>query len=270
MVKLEQIQKIVRYVLASGMLIDERPLSLIIIAPIECAKTALIRRYCLRNEKVLYLSDATAYGIIMETDELRAFSPGGYTHIAIPDFLACIGRKQSTVAMLITFFNSLLEEGVVNIASFVHHINRSAEVKAGLITAIPPDDFGDRRRRWERMGFLSRALPVTYDYKESTKVEVCAYIQRQKHLKEKTAKILLPEEPQLIRLPLNMARRIQPYAVSLAKDSRCKVYGFRYLKQLQTLAKAIALLKGKDTVDEECLDALIAASEFINYEFTKI
>jgi len=54
MIKLEPIKKVIKYTLASGKLADERPLSLIIIAPVECAKTSLIRRYCLNNEKVLY------------------------------------------------------------------------------------------------------------------------------------------------------------------------------------------------------------------------
>lgn len=270
MVNLGPIQEIVKLVLASGKLIDEKPLSLIIIAPIECAKTSVIRRYCLTNPSVLYLTDATAHGIIQDSDELRDFNPGGYTHIAIPDFLACINRKPTTVAMLISFLNALLEEGVVNISTFMTHIDRRAEVKAGLITAIPADGFADRRRKWERMGFLSRAIPVSYDYKQSTKIVILDYIKKQKHLKEKTVKMNLPEEPQLIRLPLKMAEKIEPYALALAKDSKCKVYGFRYLKQFQTFAKAIALRNGKDAVDEECLDVFEELSNFINFDSTKI
>jgi hypothetical protein len=122
------------------------------------------------------------------------------------------------------------------------------------------------------MGFLSRALPVTYDYLKTTKEEIFSYIQKQEHLKERFVRLNLPEGPKLIKLPFDFAKTLESYAESLAKDysEYQKVYGFRYQKQLQTLAKAIALLKNKDEVDEECIDDLKELTNFINFEFTKI
>ena len=122
------------------------------------------------------------------------------------------------------------------------------------------------------MGFLSRALPVTYDYKPSTRAEILSYIESQEHLKEKTATLKLPDEPKLIELPVGLAKKIEPFALSLADgySKYQKVYGFRYQKQLQTLVKAIALFKGQDEVDDECLDELEELLNYINFEFNKI
>jgi hypothetical protein len=52
MIKVEPVEKILRIVLASGKLKDEKPLSLLLIAPVECGKTSLIRRYCLKADNV--------------------------------------------------------------------------------------------------------------------------------------------------------------------------------------------------------------------------
>ena len=57
-------------------------------------------------------------------------------------------------------------------------------------------------------------------------------------------------------------------SVSIGKYQR--VYGFRYQRQLQTPVKAIALFKGKNEVDEECLNELEELLNYVNFEFNKI
>ena len=272
MIDVEPIEKILINVLASGRLKDEKPLSLIIIAPVECGKTSIIRRYCLRAKNVFYTTDATAFGIIRDTDHLRDFASGKLTHIVIPDLLTCLGRKQDTVTTFVHFMNALIEEGVVNISTYASQIKGSAEVKAGLITAIPPDPFRDKRRHWERIGFLTRALPVSFEYQVSTAVQILGYIQTQQHLEEKLESLNLPQESKVVRLPPEMARRVEPYAHILAAQhsQHQKIYGFRYQRQLQGLAKSIALVEGKDMVDEECITELGRLSNYINLNFTKI
>jgi hypothetical protein len=272
MVNVKPIQRILRYVLASGKLKDEKPLSVIFIAPVECGKTSIIRRYCLKAGNVLYVTDATAHGIIKATNQLKDFSSGRRTHIVIPDLLACLSRKQTTVKTFIHFMNALIEEGIVNISTYANNIQEDIEANAGLITAIPHALFNDKRHQWGKVGFLSRALPVSYDYKVSTQVEILSYIQKQEHLKEKILKLNLPKKPELIKLPRKMAEKIQPYALILKKATSTyqKVYGFRYQRQLQALAKAIALVKGKKEVDRECIRELGKLSNFINLDSNRI
>jgi hypothetical protein len=272
MIRVKPIQNILRYVLASGRLKDEKPLSAIIIAPIESGKTSIINKYCLRAKNIFYTTDATAYGIIRDTNQLQDFRSRRLSHIVIPDLLACLGRKQTTVKTFIYFMNALIEEGVVNLNTFATQLQGHVQVKAGFITAITPDSFEDRRHQWAKIGFLSRALPVSFDYKPSTRVKILSYIQKQKHLEEELKKLRLPKKSQVIGLPLKMAREIEPYALSLRDEHSQyqKVYGFRYQKQLQTLAKAIALANEKEEVDKDCMDELGELANFINFEFNRI
>lgn len=272
MIKVEPIETIIKCVLASGKLKDEKPLSLILIAPVECGKTSIIRRYCLKSSNVFYTTDATAYGIIRDTNQLKDFSSGQLTHIVIPDLLTCLGRKQDTVTTFIHFMNALIEEGIVSLSTYAVKLQVTLEVKAGLITAIPPKPFHDKRRHWERIGFLSRALPVSFDYQVSTRIDILSYIKNEKHLEEKIENLKLPEESRVIKLPFEMAQEIEPYALSLATEHSQyqQVYGFRYQRQLQTLAKAIALLEGKDEVDKQCIQELARLANHINLNFNKI
>jgi hypothetical protein len=272
MVRVKPIERILKCVLASGKLKDEQPLSAIIIAPIECGKTSIINKYCLRAKNVFYTTDATAYGIIRDTNKLQDFKSGRLTHVVIPDLLACLGRKQATVKTFTLFMNALIEEGIVNLNTYATQLQGGVQVKAGFITAITPDSFEDKRHQWARIGFLSRALPVSFDYKPSTRVKILSYIQKQKHLKDEIEEFELPKKSQVIRLPLKMARKIEPYALSLRdKHSEYKkVYGFRYQKQLQTLVKAIALFDGKLEVDRECIHEFERLSTFINFDLNKI
>ena len=272
MVKVGPIEKILRYVLASGRVEGEKPLSVIFVAPIECGKTMIIRRQCLKAKNVFYTTDATAYGIIRDTNNLRGFRSGRLTHIVIPDLLTCIGRKKDTVTTFFQFMNALIEEGVVNISTYANKIRGNVEVKAGFITAIPPGPFLDRRHNWGKIGFLSRALPISFDYKRSTQIEILSYIEDQHHLEEELEKLKLPKKSKVIELSPKVAKKIEPYALSLASahSEYNRVYGFRYQKQLQTFAKAIALLKGKDEVDDDCIRRLGRLANYINFELTKI
>jgi len=271
MVKLDPIERIIQIILASGKLKDEKPLSMILIAPIEAGKTSAIRKTCLKAEPALYLTDATAFGIIRVSNGLRDFRDR-YTHLVIPDLLNCLAHKRDTVRTLIHFLNALIEEGVVNISTYATNLTGTVEVRAGIITAVPQKIFFDKRRGWENIGFLSRALPVSFDYSIATRVEVFRYIEKQEHLRESIQKLKLPKTRKLINLPFDVAQKIEPYALALAAShfQHQRVYGFRYQRQLQAFAKAIALLEGKNIVDDDCIKELSRLADFINLNFNKL
>jgi len=76
MIKLDPIERILQIILASGKVKGEKPLSAIIVAPVEAGKTSIIRRVCLKAEPALYLTDATAFGIIRASNNLSDFKDG--------------------------------------------------------------------------------------------------------------------------------------------------------------------------------------------------
>ena len=164
--------------------------------------------------------------------------------------------------------NSFIEEGVVNMSTYAENLKINMEVKAGFITAIPPNPFHDKRRHWTDIGFMSRALPVSFDYQVSTRIKILDFIKNQEHLGQALETFNLPKETKSIGLSYKMAQRIEPYSMLLAAAS--KAYGFRYQRQLQTFAKAIALLQGKDQVDEECIREVERLANYINLDGHKI
>ena len=75
---------VVELVLKSGYIKNADPLSLIISAPVGSGKTEIINQY--RNcQGVLYLSEATAYGI--KSKYLETIKSGKIRHIIIGDLL---------------------------------------------------------------------------------------------------------------------------------------------------------------------------------------
>lgn len=143
-------------------------------------------------------------------------------------------------------------------------------IKAGLITAIPPEPLWDRRRHWERIGFLSRAIPVSYSYKPSTVCSILEYIEKEEHLREEVRKLNLPKEAKRIVLAYQFAKEIETINLSLRhKLTRyTHLYGFRLQKQLQTMAKSIALLMGKEEVDEDekVIEEMKPLIDFIGFD----
>lgn len=277
MINTGNLENLMKYAVASGKLLDEKPLSMLFIASPECGKTSILRKFSLKNDGIFYTTDATAYGIIRDTDNLRDFARKDAKrlhHIVIPDLLTCLARRQSTVNTFIHFMNSLIEEGVVNISTYGtklgHHSDKKIEIKAGLITSITPAVFKDKRYRWNNIGFLSRVLPVSYKYKLSTRMEIFNFIKSEKYLKEKLEALKVPRETKSrkIVLPRKYSDLAEGYAISLA-DAQ-KVYGFRMQKQFQTLLKSIALVMHKKEVDEKVFEEFKRVVDYINFNFNAI
>lgn len=63
MIKLTELEQLIEVTLFTGWIKDERPVSLIIIAEPESGKTELVKK-AQRVKGVLYLTDATAWGIV--------------------------------------------------------------------------------------------------------------------------------------------------------------------------------------------------------------
>jgi hypothetical protein len=270
MMNTEPLEELLRAILASGRLKDERPLSGIVISQVEAGKSQLIKGACLKAGTVFYTTDVTAYGIIRDTNNLKDFCSGKYTHIVIPDLIVCTSRSAATVKTFESFMMALIEEGIVNLSTYAVKVKAEdiVNARAGLITAIPKDVFGDKRRHWNRTGFLSRALPISYDYSVSTRIKILDYIKEQRHLKEEVKKLKLPRKSKLISLSKDIANKVEPYALMLANAQQ--LYGFRHQRQLQTLIKAIALLDGKDAVEWSHFGQFEKLMNYVNLDHNQI
>lgn len=264
-----------KIVLASAYLKGEKPLSAVFVADPESGKTEIIRKYCLRTDGIFYTTDATAYGIIRDTNYLKDIESGKIKHIVIPDLLTCMARKDSTVNTMIHFMNSLIEEGIIDISTFALRIKKGVdigkskkEVKAGLVTSIAKIPFFDKRFRWSSIGFLSRVLPISYAYTFNTRLEILEYIENEKYLAEVLEKLRFKKTPREVILTPSYAKAVEPFSLNLAKAQ--ELYGFRLQKQFQVMLKSLAYLRDSDKVEKEDLEKFKELVQFVNLEFNKV
>jgi hypothetical protein len=166
-------------------------------------------------------------------------------------------RSPSTVNTFIAFFNNLIEEGIVEVHTYAMDF-KVEELNVGLISTITPSALGDARHRWSRIGFLSRMLPVAYQYSQKTAQEILESITRREYHQEQPRKLPLPSEKQEIDLPKQFADEMLPFTQEFTDrlDRAERLYGFRYQKQLQVLLAAHALMNGRHQVTTEDVEVI--------------
>lgn len=269
MIKVEEIKGIVRKAIFSGYLKDEKPLSLLIAALPESGKTTVLEGFY-RTDGILLVSDATAYGIIKETDDLKDIEKGDIRHIIIPDLVAPLSKRPETTKSFVAFMNALIEEGVVNINTYAVKISkRTIPARCGLITAITPEYLNDQRHGWLKMGFLSRMLPVTYSYSQSTVRSIFEYILKEEHLQQELEELDLPVRNVKVELNEKYAREIMPFVQASVFKAE-GLYGFRLQRQIQTLLKASALEEGRTKVTKKDIHTAIGVLDYVNLDYRKI
>lgn len=264
MINIGILETIIKLALWSAYVKGEKPLSLLIIAKAESGKSQLVMRFA-DNKGVILLTDATSYGITKEFT--LAIETKQINHIIIPDLLTPLSRQKATVNHFIAFFNNLIEEGVIEIHTGVINIRKTG-LNCGLITTITREELFDRRHRWNRIGFLSRLLPVSYEYSQKTAQEILDSIVKREYYKNDKIKLDFPKEPVEVDLPPTLAQRMVPYATRFGKAHG--IYGFRMEKQLQTMLEAHALMYQRTKVDEGDVKAVEQLLQYVNLDFNKL
>ncbi len=281
MIELEPIEKTILLVILTGNLRGVRPLSAIIIALVESAKTASLAQYA-SMDGVLYLNNFTPTSFAEQ--HLQSFNETDtdeyvYHHLIIPDLLNCISRQKYLVDSTITFLNSFTEEGVKEIDSKAFAGDRiilPQPVCGGVITSIAHGDFERRWKKWSSVGFLSRFLPISYQYGEDVvnkilqasakKNEAQLFgkpysMPRLKLLKDSLDKVE-------VVLPDKLAEQLIKPAKGMQK--RLSTYGFRATRHLRRLVQANALLNERVKATQEDVDEVLRLSEFLNFNYTVV
>lgn len=291
MIAVDDIEDMLQIAIYSGKLAPpEKPLSLIIIAPVGCGKTSMIKKTHKKgrtkkvkvpgrrkNEEretevrqivgsVLYTTNVTPY--ILYTRYGTLLKSGQIHHIAIPDFISVLGQPKPILEGHVKFYNSLVEEGVLSIESRDGSFISEVSVTIGLITAIAQEDFDNRKKTWGAIGFLSRLLPVSYDYANPTAQRIRDKTKIKDYLNEiESFDINLPEAT-FVNLPLNYANDIEQVMMR-CKDPKDKL-GVRRQKQLQVFCMANALMNGRDAVNQDDVDKLVKYGKYFNTDCTAL
>ncbi len=266
--RLSDLTEMVKLVLFSGWVKPEggnKPVSAMLVAKFESGKTSVLGQF-MGAKGTLYLTDVTEYGLIKKY--LDPLSKGQIKHIIIPDFIKSINRKKTTVDTLITFFNSLVEEGIMNISTFALQLELKKPIRAALLTSIAVEDFNRMQKRLAAIGFLSRFMILSYDYDKKYIRDVLREIAQSKG-EWSPVKLKLPNAEVQVNLPGGLAQQMTPRAEAIGE--RLHSYGFRALHMLMSLAKASALSDGRDEVTlEDVVRVLRLSEDYLGLRYSKI
>jgi len=254
--------EIVKLSLTSGWVKNERSVNLLLSSKPESGKTLILQLFQ-KVPHTIFKTDCTAYGILR--DHLRELESDELKFIIIPDLLKPLSRKQATVSDFLTFMNALLEEGVVSISTYAIKLERK-NIRCGLITSLPEFELLDKRRRWIRMGFMSRMLPFTYSLSPQLVDLIFKKIQEREYISYRDIILKLKEKE--IRLKPELAKELELDARTIGKAQH--LYGFRAMRQLQTLAMSNALLEKRDEVIEDDIRKIKSFMRWINFDFNPL
>lgn len=287
MIGTEKIENILKVAIWSGGLKGEHPLSVMLIASVGFGKTSMLKKSHRKGKiekvtvgkgkkareievrrilgSVLYTSNTTPYVLTNRYGHL--LRNGQIKHIAIPDFLNILNLPKYVYANTLNFYNQLIEEGILTAESRDSFFVSEIPVNIGLLTAVARQDFDKRKDEWAHMGFLSRMLPVSFSYNDTTASKIRESIKRKDYLKEvESFNITLPDEPQLIDLPSDLADEIEKIAVAI-RDTNDPLAA-RPQKQLQVFCMARALAQGRKSVNKSDVALLREYQPYFNTKCT--
>ena len=177
--------------------------------------------------------------------------------------------------------NALIEEGVKTSMYYGQEINLKHNVRCGLITSITPALYKQQFRQWNDIGFLSRFITVSYKYSEETRRAIMQLIAGNgKESFDSELTKMRKGGGKDIKINKDISAGLTLYAEELVKklrgfhvvsekgNARYKIFldiqGFRLMKQLQLLIKAIAFDKNLREANYECLAELKDLLEYVS------
>lgn len=247
---LEKVTEFIKIVLASGNLADDKPLSLMLVAPVSSGKTTAVKQF-IKNKKVLITTDSTAYGILknyhqkLRNNELK--------HIIIPDLLTIFAKKKTTSDTFLLFVNNSSEDGIFPSKSYGLEIDKFIS-PFGWILCVTEDGYKSKFKQIKGIGMISRFFEIHYSYSLEQINEILENICHEKTLKLLDIKI--PNKKNLVKIEgdYKIFKELQLYSRLLIKNGESEI--LRMQKKLQTFLKANALLNNRKKVTNEDLNKL--------------
>ena len=279
--KTKQIVKIIKYSIISAQIKEQpptAPLSPWLIAPTEHNKTRILLKFL----KALYtaiienLSDKPLNKLIKEQDKKQTVH-----HLIVLDLERVLAHPSVVSKAVFGTLLNLLDEGVQTSLYYGQTYHLKHRIRMGIITALTPEIFKQHFGTWNKTGHLTRILPISWKYSDSTRNDINRYIRQElpKIIDETTASIKRrgkqtvtinnPDVACAIQLlSEQLTERLRKFHVTRqTKYGKYKVYfdieGFRLHKMLRLLAKAIAYDKDRNEVNYEDLAELKELSDFI-------
>jgi hypothetical protein len=257
LIKLEPIIDIIRAAIWTGRISDEKPVSVMLIAEQESAKTEVLK-YFRDTTTLAYLSDLTSRGLDAYKNDIEA---GRLRHLVILDLVRILSHGRGVSERTIQTLASLMEEGESSIADAGGKQQWKNFPKIGALMGITEAFFKARRGKWRQTGFLTRFVPVSFTYKALTVDAIHRSIAAGRKLPNSHGEPL-PEFACTVACDEKYSAEISMRAKTLGVQM--KTYGFRYHRVLRALAKAQARINGRGWVKQEDIDTVMEWSEFFS------
>jgi predicted RNase H-like HicB family nuclease len=273
----EPLKAHIKYCVCSGFVKDERPLSTLIIANPERGKSTEVMKFPASGSIVV--NDLTSYGLgeiieIMIEKERRLFH-----HLIIPDLERISARSRKSRAELLANLQIAMQEGITRVQTYNTKINLNPPIQLGVVMCTTPDDLGDRRSVFRRLGFLSRLIPFSFDFSAEQKVQIMDFVKEDKHLEmetfpiknKKKVKVFIPEtmKDKLKLYAKIMALRIEHFS-NTSKENKQKLIGIRALENIICYLKAIALSNNRNAVTEDDFDEFLRLYRYFNFRMCSL
>lgn len=253
--RLEPVLELLRAAIWTGKLADEKPVSVMLVAEQESAKTEMLK-YFNGTSTLAYISDLTSKGLQRHKD---AIEKGKIRHLVLLDLVRVISHGRAVQERTFQTLAALMEEGESATLDAGGSSEWEGFPRIGCLMALTPAFFKSKRGRWRETGFMTRFVPVSFKYTEKTQHAIHMAIGAGLHLP--------PAHPEMMKdfpAQIFMADKFSRTLVSRAEElgEVMKTYGFRYQKSMRSLAKAQAFINGRGTVTDSDVGKVLSWSEF--------
>lgn len=255
LIRMEPILKIIQAVIWTGRISQENPVSLCLIARQESAKSQAIL-YFSATPTLRCFSDITAKPLSSMRNDIEMKK---LRHIVLLDLVRVMTHGKGVASRTLQSLAGLMEEGQATTADAGGVQEWKGMPKIGVIMAVTPEYYLRSRGAWRATGFITRFLRLWFEYSNDTRDLVHNAISEGASLSEPISESL-PEDGQIVELGVKQAEAITSLAHQFAELEA--TYGFRFHKQMRTLAKALALIDGKREVSDKHIRQLAAWQRF--------
>jgi hypothetical protein len=262
-IKMEPIIEIIRAVIWTSRIADEKPVSCILVAEQESAKTEALK-YFTGTKSLLYMSDITSRGLSPYKHDIEA---GRIRHLVLLDLVRVLEHAGHVTNRTIQMLASLMEEGESESSDAGGSTKWSNFPRIGVLAGVTPAFFKSHGNKWKKSGFMSRFLPLRFHYSRETISLVHEAIARGHKLPIPHPEQLF-EFPVSVTIPEHMADIVRNKSIILGRVN--KIYGFRYHRALRALCKAEAARNKRAQVNESDLNRVLGWSDFFTGEIVDL
>jgi hypothetical protein len=220
---------------ATGYLEGEYPQSVLLTGKPGRGKTKMLMRFKLENPFLSVQSDLTVRQLY---PLLRQAKQGHVTHIIAPEVQKFFQRKESVANNCLTTLAEAMSEGVHN-ASVGPRSEDFGGAQLGLLGAITDRTMRRKGSYLDELGFLDRTTLMPWLLTDAEIKQIMTNITRGNRAKLVAVRVVVPEEPVRVRIPVSLGRTIQRYAWHIWRGE-----SLRPLERLRGLVMAAALVRG--------------------------